>query len=284
MASVRFPSQFQELPAWKDTLLRSLVTQNRLNDADDVVQVFNLTCLKDAMQKLKNAFPPHTLHAFAAKANPTYRILEVIRDFGFGCETASGGELTQALRIFDKGKVIFDSPAKTQKEIELAVGNRVITNIDNWQEYNRVVEVMKEQPDPSSFKIGFRINPQVGSGAMSAYSTATQSSKFGICLKDEGNREKLLKAYSECAWLTGIHVHVGSQGCELSLIVRGIRETMDLALEINKLRPDRPLVFFDIGGGLPVNFLSELVTPSFEEYATMLKRGFVDEGGIDLAV
>lgn len=44
-------------------------------------------------------------------------------------------------------------------------------------------------------------------------STATATSKFGIALEDDGNRERLLRAYRDRPRLTWVHAHVGSQGC-----------------------------------------------------------------------
>jgi diaminopimelate decarboxylase len=41
-------------------------------------------------------------------------------------------------------------------------------------------------PRPTSARIGIRINPQSGTGAIGALSTATQTSKFGIGLADDG--------------------------------------------------------------------------------------------------
>jgi diaminopimelate decarboxylase len=124
----------------------------------------------------------------------------------------------------------------------------------------------------SQSRIGFRINPQVGAGSISAMSTATRTSKFGVALADEGNREKLIDTYLENPWLTSIHTHVGSQGCSLDLMTAGVRKVVSLAEEINQVAGARQVEVVDIGGGLPVNFDSDEITPAFADYADVLKE------------
>lgn len=102
-------------------------------------------------------------------------------------------------------------------------------------------------------------------------STATNTSKFGVALKDAGNREKLISCYQAHRWLTSMHTHIGSQGCTLELMVAGIRVVVDLAKEINQVVGRKQISVIDIGGGLPVNFDSEEITPTFADYASALR-------------
>ena len=114
----------------------------------------------------------------------------------------------------------------------------------------------------SNSEIGIRINPQVGVGAIAATSTATRTSKFGIPLEDAGQRARLIQAYIERPWLTGVHTHVGSQGCSLELIASGVAKVMAFAEEINAAVGRQQVQVLDIGGGLPVNFASDEFTPA----------------------
>ena len=102
-------------------------------------------------------------------------------------------------------------------------------------------------------------------------STATRSSKFGVALNDPGNRNKLIDLYRSNSWLTSVHTHIGSQGCELDLIVAGIREVADLVEQVNEASNEQRIEIIDIGGGLPVNFDSETVRPTFSDYANALQ-------------
>ena len=55
-------------------------------------------------------------------------------------------------------------------------------------------------------------------------------------------------------------------------MIRGIRKVVDLAVEINRSLGRQQIQVIDIGGGLPVNFDSEAVSPTFDDYAERLKK------------
>jgi diaminopimelate decarboxylase len=86
-------------------------------------------------------------------------------------------------------------------------------------------------------------------------------------------RERVIDAYRRYPWMTGIHVHVGSQGIPLEMMVEGIREVTLLADEINERIGARRIGTIDIGGGLPVDFLSDDSGVGFQEYADALRAG-----------
>ena len=223
------------------------------------------------ISSLHDAFPEHFDHTFAAKANTMARALALVKEAGMGCEVASQGELEQALRVgFNPRQIVYDEPAKTEMVLQRILGSGIALNIDNFQEFERVRSIVSE--GASNSRIGFRINPQVGAGAITAMSTATQTSKFGIPLDDPGNREVLIDHYRNHPWLTSIHTHIGSQGCSLDLMIGGIRKVVDLAVEINTTVGSQQISVIDIGGGLPVNFDSDEVRPTFGDYAGELKK------------
>jgi diaminopimelate decarboxylase len=220
---------------------------------------------------LHDAFPEHFEHTFAAKANTLARALALVKEAGMGCEVASQGELEQALRVgFSPRQIVYDEPAKTEMVLQRILGSGIALNIDNFQEFERVRSIVRE--GASNSRIGFRINPQVGAGAIAAMSTATHTSKFGVPLDDPGNRETLIESYGKYPWLSSVHTHVGSQGCSLDLMIAGIRKVVDLAVEINSSIGGRQISVIDIGGGLPVNFDSDEIKPTFGDYASELKK------------
>ena len=201
--------------------------------------------------------------------------LALVREAGLGCEVASSGELQQALRVgFAPADIVYDEPAKTTTILKFALQHGVNFNIDNLQEFNRV-RALRADDTPES-RIGFRINPQVGSGKIGAMSTATNTSKFGVALYDPDMRDSLVQCYAEHAWLNSLHTHIGSQGCSLDLMVRGIRNVVDFVEAVNEHCGEQRIQTIDIGGGLPVNFTSDDVSPSFQEYSDAL-RGSVPE-------
>jgi len=202
-----------------------------IDDEHPVALLLDFTRLRQTIHELKEAFPSHFLHAFAIKANGLRWVLDVIRDSGLGCETASPGELAQALRCgFSPRKIVFDSPAKTRKELKEALEAGVSINVDNFQELQRLEEIVQTVNLKENQLIGIRVNPQVGAGTISAMSTATKTSKFGIPLEDDGNTEKVLSAYKQHPWLNCVHLHVGSQGISItflsfkSLLIAGLQD------------------------------------------------------------
>jgi diaminopimelate decarboxylase len=255
--------------------------------------------------------PPTFTHAFAIKCNPSAAFLSayLARGDQFSLEAASEGEVEAALRALvpDVGvlpsgassladdaamarlladpaglatltaqgrRLVFDAPLKRRRELRrvIAVGGSV--NIDNWQELAVLSSVMDELPaarEGLTHVHGVRINPQVGAGSMAGYSTGTATAKFGVGVADPGALDALVAAYDAHPWLRSIMCHVGSQGVPIDLAVAGIRKTVDTALTINERLGRRAVRSVDIGGGLPVNFASDEVTPTFAQYADALR-------------
>jgi diaminopimelate decarboxylase len=99
----------------------------------------------------------------------------------------------------------------------------------------------------SSSRLGLRINPLVGGGAIAQLSTATARSKFGIPLTP-ATRPDILALFEEHSFLTGLMLHVGSTGMSLDTMVEGIAVVHCLANEVGAR-----INYIDIGGGLSAN-------------------------------
>ncbi|MFC9247442.1 diaminopimelate decarboxylase [Streptomyces sp. NPDC057136] len=252
--------------------VRQAVADGLLGEHQPVAGFIDTDGVRESVAALWDAFPtmPGTLHTFAAKAASLVPVLRLLADCGMGCEVASPGELRLALDAgFAPADIVLDSPAKTREEIRLALALGVAMNADSFDELRRIDEL--RTPDSVSV-LGLRVNPQVGSGSIGAMSTATATSKFGVALRDEGAREAVVRAFAARPWLTRLHAHVGSQGCPLELIARGIAETYELAEEINGALRTQQITSIDIGGGLPVNFIDDTVRPSYAAYVAALKE------------
>jgi len=253
-----------------EQVLQAALEAGHLSGEQPLAAFVDTAGVNRTIRALHDAFPGHFEHMFAAKANTMSSALSLVKEAGMGCEVASAGELEQALRAgFRPEQVVFDEPAKTVAILKKVLSRGIGLNIDNFQEFARVEALVREMASES--RIGFRINPQVGAGSIGAMSTATTTSKFGVALEDSGNRAALVDAYRTSPWLTALHTHVGSQGCSLELMSKGIRKVVDLAEEINSAIGTQQIELVDIGGGLPVNFDSEEVKPTFGEYAAVLR-------------
>ncbi|MCX4700230.1 diaminopimelate decarboxylase [Streptomyces sp. NBC_01373] len=261
----------------RDEAVRAAVEQGLLGPDSPIVGLLDVTGIRESAAALRAAFDEVTapgtpvLHAFAVKATPLVAVLRLLREEGIGAEVASPGELALARAAgLAPGRTVLDSPAKTPAELREALALGIAVNADNPQELDRIDGLMKSAVSRSP--IGIRVNPQVGAGAIEALSTATATSKFGVALRDEGAREWVVRAYAERPWLSRLHAHTGSQGVPLSLMAEGVAATYALAEEINR-RIGRPQIdTIDIGGGLPVNFSSDVTTPTYADYARVLKE------------
>ncbi|MEI7661413.1 MAG: diaminopimelate decarboxylase [Bacteroidota bacterium] len=254
-------------------ILRSAIAAGKIREEDTSVIFYDLPFLASRIRYLTSCFPAGTLHGMAIKANPLLRIMEFTKGISpaIGVEAASWGEVSMALKAgYRPGQIVYDSPAKTIKELESALKTGININVDNLSELDRIANLLPNLSG-SAFQpgsIGLRINPQVGVGTIAGSSVAGEYSKFGVPVSRR--RAELEHAFINCPWLTGVHLHVGSQGCPVQMLVDGIGILYDFVLEMNIRRRDAgipPVTVFDIGGGLPVSYLSASTPPSMEEYA-----------------
>jgi diaminopimelate decarboxylase len=251
------------------------VEQGLLREAQPVAALLDVAGIRASAASLRAAFDAVTdapvLHAFAVKASPLVPVLALLRAEGIGAEVASPGELALA-RAAGVGadRTVLDSPAKTPSELREALALGIAVNADNPQELARIDALVSSARSRSP--LGLRVNPQIGRGAIGALSTATPTSKFGVALRDDGARDWVVRAYLDRPWLTRLHTHSGSQGMPLTLMAQGIRAVYELAEEINAAAGRQQIDTIDIGGGLPVNFASDEETPTFAEYAGLLRE------------
>ncbi len=253
-------------------VLQKALRDRWIREEDTAVILYDLDFLKLRIELLKQIFPPQTLHALAIKANPLVSILEFSRALGAGIEAASMGEVNLALKTgYPPDQIVYDSPVKTMAELEFALRTGIHLNVDNLSELDRISRILRTLISSSS--IGIRINPQVGTGKIMESSVAGEYSKFGIPIKTR--RKELQTAFATYPWLRGVHLHVGSQGCPMELLINGIGILYDFVMEVNEIRRNKnfPLLdIFDIGGGLPVSYNHDISPPSMEEYVRAIRH------------
>ncbi|MGM0407779.1 MAG: diaminopimelate decarboxylase, partial [Bacteroidota bacterium] len=240
-------------------------------DIDTTVIFYDFNVLQSKVDDLHHAFPPNTVHTSAIKASPLIKVLEKVKQLNLGAEVASEGELFLAQKAgFNNHQIIFDSPAKTNSELEFALKNHIHINADSLMELCRIAEL--KNLIKSQSLVGLRINPQVGTGKIAATSLAGEYSKFGVPIKHY--RDEIIDYFKMYDWLNGIHMHIGSQGCEMQLLLNGIEKGLHLINDINKAlqHENRAISFFDIGGGLPVSYHHNQEPPDIKVYGKEIKK------------
>jgi len=253
-------------------LAKALQRQNLIAAEDTAVIFYDLSFLEERVRELIAAFPATTLHAIAIKANPLQKILRLIKTLGVGAEAASLPELHLARRAgFTSDKIVFDSPAKTVAELDDALNAGVHVNADSFAELERIAAILQSRPAPGT--IGVRINPQVGTGKILSTSVADEYSKFGVPLNEY--RDELKEKFLRHDWLRGVHVHIGSQGCKVDMLIAGVAKGLDFVREVNNaLRAqNKPgqINLFDLGGGLPVAYHRDETPVSLRKYREELE-------------
>ena len=232
----------------------------------DCFALYDMEAVVGTAKSLQFAFqsqlvdsPTQFIHCFAMKSCPLYYICKLYVDLGLGMECASIAEVQQAIRVgCAPNRIVFDSPCKTEAELLFSLQNRVHINANSFRELDVIASIIEQHKISfNDLSIGVRVNPLVGEGKISELSTATVSSKFGIPIT---NRQKIIEYYKMYPWITGLMIHVGSQGIPLTLMIDGAVKIVDLALEIGNIKT------MDIGGGLCCD------TYIFDEYAIQLRQ------------
>ena len=252
---------------------RALAQPCLLAQDDTAVLFYDLDEIERRFRLLAELFPPTALHAVAIKANPLRAILRHLKNMGAGAEAASLPEMYLAEEAgFLPEHIVFDSPAKTVEEIFYALSRGIHVNADSFAELDRIEQILQQLAVKAN--IGVRINPQIGAGAIEQTSVAGRYSKFGIPLDEY--RQRLKERFLNCPWLTCVHLHIGSQGCELPLLLQGAEKIYAFVKEVNfelkRLNKAHQIQVVDLGGGLPVTYHGHQKVPTMQEYVQNLRQ------------
>lgn len=266
---------------------------NVLSGPDNSAVVFDIDALRAALAAVKDSFPPHWVHCLAIKCCPLAFVIQEVLGAGLGVEAASFVELYMALAHGCSSKLaVFDSPAKTDEELEMAFRSGTLVNANSLDELERIDKILLRHSVAAreaglsnsvraegsaatsiadNARVGIRLNPLVGAGAFSELSTSVPNSKFGVPVTPQ-NITAVIEAFRRWPWMVGLHVHVGSQGFALEKLGDGIAAICDIADTVDEALGEGRVALLDIGGGLPANYGSDEVTPTFADYADLLRR------------
>lgn len=255
------------------------------NQINQIASTFgNSFYLFDRNQLIRNfetfvhAFHSHykkTKIAYAYKANYAPFIIQTIDKLGGLAEVASSMEYDIALACGVKsGKIVFNGPLKTMKDIERSLLDDSILNLDAMYELNIIEKLNKKRSKLKHIRkgIGLRLNFKL---------PGTPPSRFGI---DETQMHEIKGRINkmENINLRGIHCHFSTRD-KTPKNFRLIAEKMIQTYEI--LSPTHPIDYIDIGGGffgniphaLRQNFAGPIYT--VDEYAEALAGTFAKHFG-----
>jgi diaminopimelate decarboxylase len=211
---------------------------------------------------------------FASKAFPCTAVMRVFAEEGLGCDVASAGELTLALKAgFPGEKIHLHGNAKSLDELRAArAANVRHVVIDNLDELGRLEQVVAEDGRGAQ-PVSIRVTPGVRGDTHDKISTGQTDSKFGLTDDDVQRAIERIER-SEQLELEGVHMHIGSQ----LLALAPFREAVEAIADLPAFRE------VNLGGGLGVAYTREQEPPRIEDYVNTKVQAVRDVFGAGVRV
>jgi diaminopimelate decarboxylase len=226
---------------------------------DTPLYVFSEKRIADNIRNLRSAV--ESVHSqvkicYASKANSNMSILDAVRRAGGDVEVNSGGELFKAKKIgFRPDQIVFNGVSKTDSEIHDAIEYGILAiNIDSLYELEQVTRVARSMARRAN--VAIRIVPEIITRSHIGLQTGLLSSKFGLSPSQIDEAFKRALAAPDAINLAGVHIHVGSQTPDSQPFALAFAEMWTFLVGLHK-RTGHRLSHINIGGGLPVNYLSD---------------------------
>ena len=99
----------------------------KLTDKETPFYYYDMSLLNDTLVSCKEAASKYNFKVhFALKANFNFRILDAIKNIGFGADCVSGGEVKKAIETgFTPDEIVFAGVGKSDAEINFALDNDI---------------------------------------------------------------------------------------------------------------------------------------------------------------
>mgnify|MGYP003402441658 FL=1 len=213
--------------------------------------------------------PNYYVH-YAMKANANPKLMQLIREAGFGVDCVSGGEIRTAIAEgFEADSIMFAGVGKSDWEIRLALQLGIFSfNVESLAELE-VIQELAEQEQRIA-RVCLRINPDVEAHTHTHIMTGMAENKFGIALDDMMMVIEKANQYANIS-LKGLHFHIGSQ-------ITDMQDFKDLCERINAIQDQLNAQgvypeIINVGGGLGVDYYapSENPIPDFKAYFSVFK-------------
>ncbi|TKJ26558.1 MAG: diaminopimelate decarboxylase [Hadesarchaea archaeon B3_Hades] len=211
--------------------------------------------VRENYQRFYRAFAERwssVLVCYALKANFNLAICKILQGEGAGADVSSGNELRNALGVGIPGnRMVFNGNYKSLPELELAITNNVLINVDSLQELDAIEGLASRLGKRA--RIGLRVNPDVKTPTHPYIATGLRDSKFGFDVASG----QALEAYKSASRMrnievVGIHSHIGSQILDVGPFEEEAKKLMALVAEVKKLNINLQLV--DLGGGIGIPY------------------------------
>ena len=224
--------------------------------------IYDFDYMTTQFDELKEAFKGRkSIIAYAVKANSNLSVVQHFAKMGSGADCVSIGEVRRALLAgIPAYKIIFSGVGKNDDEIREAIEKDILyINVESEAELGRIEMIAKELNTKS--RISIRVNPNIDPKTHPYISTGLHDNKFGVDLST-AKRMYIMANNSEYLDPVGIHFHIGSQLTELQPIRESAEIVADLVRSLAGIKIE--LKFFDIGGGLGIQYNDETTIKPYD--------------------
>lgn len=241
--------------------MNTIRTPYYIFNADEFIENFHE--LENAMREI---YPKYQI-AYSFKTNYTPAVCSLVNSLGGYAEVVSDMEYSLALRIgFTPDHIVYNGPGKGPL-LEHCMDNGGMLNIDNLRELERVSQIAEDNSE-RNYKVGLRVNFDIGNGLLSRFGIDCESEDFLYALHSIERVPNLE--------LTGLHFHI-SRARNLASWRTRIVGMLNL---IEKYCLNH-LDYIDIGSGMYGKLDPELQeqfgdTPSYTDYAEVVATEMAD--------
>jgi diaminopimelate decarboxylase len=224
--------------------------------------LYDFDYYKEQFENLQEAFRGRkSLIAYAIKSNSNLSVIKHFAELGAGADCVSIGEVKRALKVgVPKYKIIFSGVGKRDDEIQEALELDILyINVESFGELERVEKIAKELELEA--RISVRVNPNIDPQTHPYISTGLHENKFGVDI-ETAKKIYIHSKNSQNLNPIGIHFHIGSQLTQLEPIRESSEKIANLVRHLKVL--DIELKFFDVGGGLGVQYSDEVVIKPYD--------------------
>ncbi|WP_300859818.1 diaminopimelate decarboxylase [uncultured Helicobacter sp.] len=240
--------------------------------------VYDLGAITHAFNAIKDAFKARkSLICYALKANSNLSIIHHLATLGSGADCVSIGEVKRALKAgIPKYKIIFSGVGKRDDEILQALQADILfINVESEEELTRIESLAKSINTIA--RISVRVNPNIDAKTHPYISTGLHENKFGVDI-EQAKSMYIFAKNSPFLEPVGIHFHIGSQLTELEPIKQAAQKIAELAHSLLALKID--LKFFDVGGGIGIQYTNETLINPYDYAQAILGALY----GLDLTI
>ena len=217
--------------------------------------VYSRAALSASFEAYDRAFGDRAhLICYAAKANSSLAVLNLLARLGSGFDIVSGGELKRVLAAGgDPRKIVFSGVGKSADEMRAALAAGILCfNVESESELDRLDRIAGETGKQAA--VSLRVNPDVDARTHPYISTGLKQNKFGVAFDDALRLYRKAHA-SRHLRVTGIDCHIGSQLTEVAPFVDAARKLLQLVDQLTAEGIE--IEHIDFGGGLGIRYADE---------------------------